>query len=234
MAQFSGFPSGKVRLTPVPASFFTDLLPQIDSLAELKVTLYALWHLDQQQGPLRFLTYDSFSGDRQLMAGFGSEQATAQQMLAEGLQKALQRGTLLCAQPDDTPLEEQIFLLNTARGRAAVQAYRQGEWQPGNVTQVVVDLEHQRPNIFKLYEDNIGPLTPIIADMLQDAEKTYPADWIEEAIRKAVQNNVRRWRYVEAILQSWKEERHDGTHRRDSEKGSQRYLEGPFADFIER
>ena len=61
-------------------------------------------------------------------------------------------------------------------------------------------LDVERPNIFRLYEENIGPLTPLIAEMLRDAEKTYPADWIEEAFKIAVENNVRRWRYIEAIL----------------------------------
>ncbi|MBI2976543.1 MAG: primosomal replication protein N, partial [Chloroflexi bacterium] len=40
MKGFSGFPSSKVRSTPVPNPFFSELLPQIDHLGELKVTLY--------------------------------------------------------------------------------------------------------------------------------------------------------------------------------------------------
>ena len=54
MPRFAGFPSGKVRTTPIPAPFFTELLPQIDHLGELKVTLYALWFLDRQEGQIRF------------------------------------------------------------------------------------------------------------------------------------------------------------------------------------
>jgi DnaD/phage-associated family protein len=89
------------------------------------------------------------------------------------------------------------------------------------------------PNIYRLYEENIGPLTPLVADMLREAEQTYQSDWIEEAIRIAVQNNVRRWKYVEAILRSWKEEGRDGANRRDAEKDRRRYIEGEFADYIE-
>jgi hypothetical protein len=33
-------------------------------------------------------------------------------------------------------------------------------------------------DVFTLYEQNIGMLTPIIADELLDAEKVYPANWI--------------------------------------------------------
>ena len=74
----------------------------------------------------------------------------------------------------------------------------------------------------------------MIAETLRDAEETYPASWIEEAIRIAVENNVRNWRYVQAILEDWRtrgrDERED---RGDSEKARRRYIEGEFADFIE-
>jgi DnaD/phage-associated family protein len=83
-----------------------------------------------------------------------------------------------------------------------------------------------RPNIFRLYENNIGPLTPMIAEILQDAENTYPPAWIEEAIRIAVENNKRNWRYVEAILRRWQEGgRDEREDRRDTEKSLRRYKE---------
>ena len=50
MKGFPGFPSGKLRLTQVPNLFFSDLLPSIDNLAEMKVTLYAFWALAQKEG----------------------------------------------------------------------------------------------------------------------------------------------------------------------------------------
>ncbi len=51
----------------------------------------------------------------------------------------------------------------------------------------------ERPNVFKLYEENIGPLTPMIADALKDAENTFSPEWIAEAIELAVKNNKRSW-----------------------------------------
>lgn len=59
-------------------------------------------------------------------------------------------------------------------------------------------------NLFTHYESNIGPLTPIIADILKDAEKEYPEAWIIEALSLAVTNNKRNWRYCETILKRWK------------------------------
>jgi DnaD/phage-associated family protein len=69
--------------------------------------------------------------------------------------------------------------------------------------------EESTNSIFQIYESNIGPLTPMIADALEDAEKTYPADWIRESIALAVKNNKRNWRYCEAILKRWQSDGKD-------------------------
>ena len=75
-----------------------------------------------------------------------------------------------------------------------------------------------KPNIFKLYEQEVGPLTPMIAEMLMDAEDTYPESWIEPAIAIAVENQVRRWSYIKAILEGW---RVNGFGNRGSKKKKQ-------------
>ena len=73
----------------------------------------------------------------------------------------------------------------------------------------------------------------MISQTLQEAEKLYPGEWIEEAIRTAVLKNARNWRYVEAILRSWKEKGRDETNRRNTQEDRRKYIEGEFADFIE-
>lgn len=227
MPAFIGFPSGKVRMTPIPAQFFSELLPAIDHLGELQVSLYAFWYLDRLEAPVRYMTQDSFTDDEALLKALGAEG------LADALERAVQRGTLLRVLVKVGARQAPVYFLNTPRGRAAVQAIQKGEWRPEFEDQPAMVLEVERPNIFRMYEENIGPLTPMISDMLRDAEQTYHQDWIEDAIRIAIKNNVRNWRYIEAILRSWQEEGRDGTHRRDSEKDRRRYIEGEFADFIE-
>jgi DNA replication protein len=227
MPIFLGFPTGKVHLTPIPAQFFTELLPQIDHLGELKVTLYAFWFLDRLEAPVRYLTYQDFAGDEILVQSLGGVD------LSDCVERATLRGTLLKVTLQSMGLENALYFLNTPRGRAAVEAIQSGTWRPDITEHPPVSLDVERPNIFRLYEENIGPLTPLVSDMLRETEQTYRQDWIEEAIRIAVQNNVRRWKYVEAILRSWQEEGRDGTNRRDSEKDRRRYIEGEFAEFIE-
>ena len=43
MSRFVGFPDGALAATPIPNLFFARVLPEIDSLAELKLTLHVLW-----------------------------------------------------------------------------------------------------------------------------------------------------------------------------------------------
>jgi DNA replication protein len=233
MPKFAGFPSGKVRTTPVPASFFTDLLPQIDHLGELKVTLYALWFLDRQEGQIRFLTDADFANDHKLLQALSPFDEEAHTALKDALARAVERGTLLTATLKDPAKEVKLYFLNSARGRAALKALQNGDWSPdlGNRATAALDLE--RPNIYRLYEENIGPLSPLVADALREAELTYPAEWIEEAMKTAVLNNARHWRYVLAILTPRKEKGNDATNRRDPAKDGRRYIEGELADFIE-
>jgi DNA replication protein len=133
---------------------------------------------------------------------------------------------------DDQPEATPLYFLNSPRGRAAAQAFTRGQWQPSSGLSAPPPLE--RPNIFKLYEENIGPLTPLIADALKDSEKTYPPEWVAEALEIAVKNNKRNWKYVETILRRWKEDGHAKKQdRRDPQEDGRRYAEGEYADFIE-
>lgn len=60
--------------------------------------------------------------------------------------------------------------------------------------------------IFKLYEDEIGALTPMVRDAVNEwiDDADFPDQWIIDAIRRAVVQNKRSWAYVRAILNDWK------------------------------
>jgi DnaD/phage-associated family protein len=76
------------------------------------------------------------------------------------------------------------------------------------LTHHVLKKEEEAPaetsSIFEVYQNEIGMLTPFIADALEDWEKDIPAKWIADAIHEAAANNKRNWKYVEAILKRWK------------------------------
>lgn len=233
MSIFSGFKDGKQRSTPVPGQFFTELLPEIDHLGELKVTLYAIWRLDHSQGNFRFLQLADFAADEKLMASLGGRPSEARAALEDALERTVLRGSLLRVSLQ-TETEEQIFyFLNSPKGRAAVEAIRAGKWKPEALGDAPFTLDMARPNIFQLYEAQVGPLTPLVADALRDAEEIYPAEWLEDAFRRAAERNVHSWRYIQAILRSWKEKGRDEQDRKDAEKDRRSYHEGEFSDFIE-
>lgn len=237
MKGFTGFPPGKQRLTAIPNQFFSELLPNIDHLAELKVTLYAFWALSQQEGDVRFLRLTDFLNDKTFVEGLGHATTEATQALLEGIERAVARNTFLHVNVEGADGNLDLYFLNTDRGRAAIEGITRGEWRPWPDDEQPVTLLIDRPNIFVLYEQNIGALTPLIADELRDAEQTYPAAWIEEAIKIAVENNTRRWRYVNAILERWRMEgkqTKDGFAKRDSQKNLRGQVPKEYEDIVKR
>ena len=204
---FSGFPAGKSRSVTLPESFFTDLLPLIDDVAELKATLACLRRLSSKLGAIRWVTRAELSGER------GLDEAD----LAQGLDRAVARGTLL--QVRDSASGETLYFANTERGRAAVAVIERG----APIT--TVELVKERANIFRLYEQTVGALTPLIADELREAEKDYPAAWIEEAFREAARQNARSWAYVKKILENrGRRGQRDETGQRDVGREWQEFL----------
>ena len=228
MKGFAGFPEGSVRMTPLPAPFFSELLPRIDHLGELKITLYAFWLFSRQESPFHYLTLGAMKKDTDLLAALAGGGKSGEHALEDALERAVARGTLLAVHASGA--EETCFFLNSPHGRAAAAGLQRGEWKPDESPGA--SPWEERPNIFTLYEQNIGALTPMLAEILRDAEKEYPADWIGEAIRLSVEHNARSWKYVAAILERWKKEGKSGG-KPPSEEDRKRYLEGEYADFIE-
>ena len=67
MSGFSGFYPGKAPNTPVPDTFFSVLLPEIESLVELKVTLHLFWRLAQRKGVPKAMSLDELQADQVLL-----------------------------------------------------------------------------------------------------------------------------------------------------------------------
>lgn len=235
MKGFSGFPEGKLRLTPVPNLFFSDLLPIIDDMGELKVTLYAFWALTQREGRVRYLRLADFLNDPAFVQGMAPTATLAAESIIDGVERAVARGTLLHVNIESADGKADLYFMNTEKGRAAVEGITRGEWRPNPNEEEPITLLVERPNVFVLYEQNIGPLTPMIADELRDAEQTYPPRWIEEAIEIAIKSNARKWRYVVAVLERWRQEgKQDGISSRDSQKELRQQVPKEYEDIVKR
>jgi DNA replication protein len=216
MKQFAGFRDSET-FTPIPDSFFRELLALITDSDELKVVLLAAWHTAHMDSTARALTAKDFERAALGLSAGG---------LRSGLSKAVRHGILLKAGRGPGVR----YFLNSPRGRAMATALEAGTLANGAV---VSSAPLERPNLFGLYEENIGPLTPLIADALKDAEASYPGEWIREAIDLAVKNNKRSWSYCQAILRRWKEEgRGKKQNRRDDQAARQRDVEEKIRKFI--
>jgi len=123
-----------------------------------------------------------------------------------GLDLAVARGTLLRFAAISGRNETVWYYVNTGGNRSLLAAMTRGSvapprilWQGAKPPEITPEL----PNAFRLYEQNIGPLTPLLADQIGRAIEDYPAEWIEEAIGEAVAYNRRSWRYISRILENW-------------------------------
>ncbi len=230
--RFRGFTGGSV--ISLPDQLFSELLPHLDDPDELKVVLHVLWRLARMRSSgAPWITDQEVRADAVLRDAFRGENGLARVDLA--LEKSVEHGILLVVpwQGADGTAERRYFA-NSPQGRATVAALDRGS---------VVERStiEDRPNIYTLYEQNIGPLTALLGEELAEAEETYPATWIEEAFREAVRLNKRNWKYILAILERWQnegrgtEEQH-GVNRgsgreagkRDREEETRHYIEDAY------
>lgn len=222
MNRFKGFNDSAGSMAALPADFFTGLLPSISDADELKVILCIFHLLQGKTDQVKYFFLDDLTADEATTNCFSDEAS-----LMSALEKTEAHQAILAGQYDG----RQLYFLNTPRGSGAWRALQKGAWTPDSRRTIAPDPD-QKPNLFALYEKNIGPLTPILAETLEDAEKEYPADWLEDAIKIAVKKNVRNWQYIEAILRSWKEKGRNEENRRNDQENPRRYIEGDLADYI--
>jgi DNA replication protein len=198
----------------LPDSFFTQAVPKIQDLAELKVVLYVAYLIlrkpDHTHPDIIGVTYKELKTETcRLSAELGEE------ILRQALNSAVEHGTLLHSTLNINGMLEDVYSLTAPMYRG-----------------------HQPPaiNIFALYEQNIGMITPMIAEELKEAEKIYPPQWIEEAFKEAVTLNKRSWKYIARILERWASEGKDsGEYRRDIKKdGPDKYIKGRYGHLVKR
>jgi DnaD/phage-associated family protein len=222
MPAFVGFPAGKTPYVPLPQTFFTSILPGVEDIGELKLTLYLFQLLYRKRGAPRCVSDRELLTDRSLRQALrrkGDPRAPEERLRA-ALELSVARGTLLRVRVRVDGEIVSWYFFNTDRSRRAVARLLRGELAPEALLDLEGDdggrdaqdapsfsgrmlIEVERPTIFLLYEQNVGLLTPLVAEELREAEERYPAEWIEEAFRLAIQQNKRKWSYIRAILKRW-------------------------------
>ena len=235
MKRFNGFPA-RMEFTPLPNVFFSSLLPQISDIAELKTTLHVLAVLYRKRGYPRFVTYGELLGNASLMSSLKGAAEAPDEVLRTALKMATERGTMIHIILDRDGASEDVYLLNTESNQQAVDKIQNGELRLGGLKaegRVYVEAE-EPPDIFTLYEQNIGMLYPMAAEELRDIEKLYPDSWIRDAIKEAVLHNKRNIKYIVKILENWAAEgRKDGTYQRHPRKTDpDKYFKGRYGHMV--
>lgn len=196
--------TGSVSL---PEPFFTQVMPGIRDLAELKTVLSAAYLILGKGNRSESVTYRELKAENGRLAPELDDE-----MLRHALGSAVQHGALLHSTSNMNGVLEDVYSLPFSRP------------------------EPQAINIFTLYEQNIGLIQSTIAEELKDAERTYPPEWIEAAFKEAAELNKRSWRYVARILERWASEGKDsGEYRRDAKKdGPDKYVKGRYGHLVKR
>lgn len=223
---FDGFPNSGLATT-VPNLFFSHVLHEIESVEELVVSVYAFYAQSQVRRSPRYVTLRELEADRGLMRTLAHLTGSDGEALRRGLDAAVERGTLARSVIETANGEEELIVVNNPANRKALAAI------DGRRIEIAPPLPpagaEAAPNIFTLYEENIGNITPLIAEDLKEAEERYPPEWVREAVKEAVLANKRSWRYVSSILRRWETE---GPDYEESERDPQiewlkrRYAEG--------
>jgi len=234
MHKFDGFPR-KGTLFSIPAVFFSELLPAIDDLSELKVTLYCIWAMQRQEGDHRYVRFSEVLADKHFTKTLDSNPNQRENKLRESFERAVIRGTLLHVQLEMQTLSDSFYFMNSEKGRWSVQMIEEKRWFPNKASRPI-ELSIERPNVFRLYEQNIGALTPITSDRLMDLLEDYSVEWIEEAIQAAVEHEARSLNYIISILErraKGGKRRHEIIKRSVEKRSRYERLEEDYSDIIE-
>ena len=220
-----GFPNSGLAAA-IPNQFFSSVLPQIEVAEELIVSIYFFFAQHLKRRSPRFLTKRELAADATLARSL-AHLAPGDDALARGLDLAVWRGTLLRARTQAGGREDELYVLNTPTNRRSLEEVTTRELRLDDSLPAAAKANNS--GIFALYEQNIRPLAPLIAEELKEAEERYPDTWIRDAFREAVSLNKANWRYIESILRRWEAEgRQDEKSGRDPQVEwlERRYHEG--------
>jgi len=239
MNSFKGFIEYKERTTAIPQEFFSEILPQISDLYELKTLLYLFWYFENNEYQYPIITLNALRKDPLFLSGLGKNESDQYNNLQSCINRLKEDKLLLYLQIEYHQTYHDIYILNTPQGREILELINIGAISIEPEDDFQLKLSKPQPNVFKIFEENIGVITPIIADSLKEIQERYPYEWIEEAIKEAVKNNVRKLRYIEVILKNWKDEgKYERTTKERGRKDQEeydpdKYIDGEFSDFID-
>lgn len=224
------------NFTQVPNDFF-NLVSDMDD-NELRVTLVMI------RETFGYHREDFTMGINKLADAAGLSRNGAK----AGAEAAEERGTFRRTNPGEQGSAEWELIVDRSQD-AGWSRHDQGgghgmtrTWSPGDQQSGLNKEIKNKENtttaaaaIFKLYETNIGPLTPLIRDALLDDETTYTSEWVQRAIAEAAASNVRSLKYIRGVLAGYKQRGSPDIGRTTVRQTQQKKQTAePFADMVDR
>lgn len=237
-SSFKGFPP-RVEVTPLPNVFFSEVLSNINSLLELKTVMQIFFLLSRRRGYPRFVSFGELSRNAVIEKELDKMKGDTDILLRDALQSAVKNGILLHIPINVDGKSDEAYFINNQAEKNTIDKILSGALKiPSVEIRYKEEPASEQPrDIYSLYEHNIGMLTPILAEELQEAEHRYPPEWIQDAFREALRANVRNWKYINSILKRWEREgKKDGKPVGDTQKerDPDKYISGKYGHMVRR
>lgn len=217
--KFDGFPD-QGRFVSIPNLCFSFLLEKLEDIATLKLAFRIIFLIQQEPGKVRFVTMNSMLTDSSLVSAIGcSNTNDFERIVRSGVQHCMDLGIFLKTLVEDNGCMEELLFLSSDHNRGIIRKIQNGEIVLPKLPGASPIPEYApQPNVFQIYEESIGILTPLIAERLKELEVEFPEPWIYAAIKEASIQNRMRLSYIEGILRRW---RQDGRGHRTSRGNSE-------------
>jgi len=208
-------PVDSLPLVSIPEALLHRLVTSRASVEEHRVVLLLALRTRTRRASDSAISEDAFAADSTVIDA-GKVDGTPISMPGwpfPALDQAIAHGTVLRFVAESDAGSRNWLMLNTIENTQLVakmasdpQTVPEQFWIDESRPRIHVD----RPTVFRLYEQNVGPMTPMIAERLIKALETYPTEWIEGALEEAVAYNRRNWKYIARILENWASEGPEG------------------------
>lgn len=202
----------------MPSPVLASLLEEIHDIDELKIILRTIWKLHSKKaGTWRSITQSELCADRTVAAMLQTEGIELEKRVSKALSAATSKGVFLVWKRS----KDDEYLLNTEPNRRLVMRSssppkRQEPYAPE--TRQNLGPPPAEGLAIRAYEENIGEITPMVAESIRDSLAFHTEQEIASAIRTAVEANARNWSYVAAVLKRMRERRAHGKHGQHSAK----------------
>ncbi len=223
--------SGTPGSTLVPNSFFNKFIPGVEHVEDI---LTLLWCAYLMQDKAAAKKRPFFSMEDIWLADGVEHSYTKIGITKENFFKSLERcaeqGSLSKVTVNQKNHKETVFFLSYPGSLEEIEDL-------GNVhlgLNIPFDIEDAESsvitNLFELYEENFGVVSPIVAENLIEISRNHDFELIKQAFQEAALHGVGNWRYIERILENQEKEGYvNETDRRDSfESRKNNYTGGKF------